>query len=92
MNLKYLNDCIILSHIPITAIAKEMGISRQTLYLKMKGERDFKISEVYKLCDVLRLTNDEKRLIFLQTKLAKSDNPTTDELLDVPAQNAKEAT
>lgn len=79
MNLKYLNDRITLSHIPITAIAEEMGISRQTLYLKMKGERDFKTSEVYKLCDVLRLTNDEKRLIFFADEVDKSDNPTTDE-------------
>lgn len=64
MNLKYLNDRIALSHIPITAIAEEMGISRQTLYLKMKGERDFKSSEVFKLCGILRLTDEEKRLIF----------------------------
>lgn len=92
MNLKYLNDRITLSHIPITAIAEEMGISRQTLYLKMKGERDFKTSEVYKLCDVLRLTNEEKRLIFFADEVDKNDNPTTDELLGLPAQNAKEAT
>lgn len=92
MNLKYLNDRITLSHIPITAIAEEMGISRQTLYLKMKGERDFKTSEVYKLCDVLRLTNEEKRLIFFADEVDKIDNSATDELLGLPAQNAKEAT
>lgn len=74
MNLKYLNDRISLSHIPITAIAEEMGISRQTLYLKMKGERDFKASEVSRLCVILRLTNEEKRLIFFADEVDKIDN------------------
>lgn len=73
MNLKYLNDRISLSHIPITTIAEEMGISRQTLYLKMKGERDFKTSEVYRLCAILRLTNEEKRLIFFADEVDKID-------------------
>lgn len=68
MNLEYLNGKIALSRIPITAIAEEMGLSRQSLYLKMKGERDFKTSEVEKLCEVLRLTDDERLLIFLPKK------------------------
>lgn len=64
MNLKYLNDRIVLSRIPITAIAEELGLSRQSLYNKMKGEREFKTSEVTKLCGILRLTDEEKRLVF----------------------------
>ncbi len=91
MNLKYLNDRIALSHIPITAIAEEMGISRQTLYLKMKGERDFKSSEVFKLCGILRLTDEEKRLIFFADEVDKSDNPNTDPLPTVtPGDGRKE--
>lgn len=74
MNLSYLNDRIILSRIPITAIADEMGISRQTLYLKMKGEREFKSSEVYKLCEILRLTDEEKTLVFFADRVDKSVN------------------
>lgn len=77
MNLSYLNDRITLSRIPITAIADEMGISRQTLYLKMKGEREFKSSEVYKLCEILRLTDEEKTLVFFADRVDKSVNMST---------------
>lgn len=76
MNLKYLNDRIVLSRIPITAIAESMGLSRQTLYHKMKGEREFKASEVVKICDILRLTNEERTLIFFTKEVDKNDNLT----------------
>lgn len=74
MNLVYLNGRIKMSRIPITAIAEEMGLSRQSLYLKMQGERDFKISEVTKLCEILRLTDEEKTLIFFAKEV---DNNVT---------------
>lgn len=64
MNLEYLNDRISLSRIPITAIAEGLGLSRQSLYLKMRGKREFKTSEVTKLCEILRLTEEEKMLVF----------------------------
>ena len=64
MNLEYLNGRIAMSKIPITAIAEKMAISRQSLYLKMKGEREFKSSEVTKLCEILRLTEEERSLVF----------------------------
>lgn len=74
MNLNYLNDRITLSRVPIVAIAEKMGISRQSLYMKMKGEREFKTSEVYKLCEILRLTNEEKTIVFFADKVDKNDN------------------
>lgn len=74
MNLEYLNDRISLSKIPITAIAESMAISRQSLYLKMKGEREFKTSEVTKLCNILRLTDEEKKLVFFADRVDKNDN------------------
>ena len=77
MNLVYLNGRITMSRIPITAIAEEMGLSRQSLYLKMRGERDFKISEVTKLCDILRLTDEEKSLIFFANEGDKNVTNTT---------------
>ena len=78
MNLGYLNDRITLSRIPITAIAEGLGLSRQSLYLKMQGKRDFKTSEVYKLCDILRLTEEEKMLVFFAEKVDKNGNLTAD--------------
>lgn len=65
MDLKYLNNTIILSRIPITAIAEKLGISRTSLYNKLSGKRDFKVSEISKLCEILRLTEQERLLIFL---------------------------
>ena len=63
-----------MSRIPITAIAEGLGISRQALYPKLRGERDFKTSEVTKLCSILRLTDEEKSLIFFSDKGDKIDN------------------
>ena len=73
MNLSYLNERIERSRIPITAIAEELGISRQSLYHKMKGERDFKTAEVTALCEILRLTDEEKNIIFFAKKGDKTD-------------------
>lgn len=74
MNLEYLNNRITLSRIPIVALAEKMGISRQSLYLKMKGERDFKTSEVSKLCEILRLTEEERTLVFFADGVDKTVN------------------
>ena len=77
MNLDYLNDRITLSRIPITAIAEQMALSRQSLYLKMKGEREFKSSEVAKLCEILRLTDEEKMLVFFADRVDKTVTSAT---------------
>ena len=77
MNLKYLNDRISSIGIPIKTIAERMGISRQALYHKINGEREFKTSEVYKLCDILRLTNEEKTIVFFADGVDDSDNHMT---------------
>ncbi len=74
MNLKYLNDRIAISRIPIVALAELVGISRQSLYLKMKGEREFKTSEVTKLCEVLRLTDEERNLVFFADEVDRTVN------------------
>ena len=71
MNLKYLNNKIDEINIPITTIAEKMGLSRQSLYLKLNGLREFKASEMIKICDILRLTSEEKNFIFLQIRLTK---------------------
>lgn len=74
MNLTYLNDRIALSCIPITALAEKMEISRQSLYMKMRGEREFKSSEVEKICEILRLTDEEKTLVFFADEVDKMVN------------------
>lgn len=74
MDLILLNSKIDEIKIPITTIAEKMGISRQTFYLKMSGQREFKDSEIEKICDILRLTDDEKSSIFFADRVDKSDN------------------
>lgn len=74
MNLKYLNDRIALSRIPITAIAEGLEISRQSLYHKIKGEREFKASELTKICEILRLTEDERKLVFFADAVDENGN------------------
>ena len=74
MNLEMLNEKIDEIGIPVTTIADKIGISRQSLYLKMNGEREFKTSEVTKLCDILRLTDTEKSRIFFADRVDKNGN------------------
>lgn len=74
MNLTYLNNKIGEINIPITAIAEKMGISRQSLYLKLNGQREFKTSEMQNICRILRLTSEEMNLIFFADEVDKTAN------------------
>lgn len=64
MDLVKIKDYIHNRHIPMTALAKELDISKQSLYLKLNGERDFRSDEMTKMADVLRMTKDEILDIF----------------------------
>lgn len=64
MNLVLLNEKIQEISIPKTVIADKMGISTQSLYLKLSGKRVFKTTEANKISDILRLTNAERTSIF----------------------------
>ena len=74
MDLYYLNSKIDEINIPITTLANKMGISRQSLYLKLKGRREFKTSETRKICEILRLTIKERNRIFFADKVDKNGN------------------
>lgn len=64
MNLKLLNAVIDEVGIPLSTIAEKTGISRRSLYLKLAGEREFKVSELNTIADLFRLTDEEKTMIF----------------------------
>ena len=66
MNLVLLNEKIQEISIPKTVIADKMGISTQSLYLKLSGKRVFKTTEANKIRDILRLTNAERTSIFFE--------------------------
>ena len=47
----------------ISAVAKALGMSRENFYNRLKNG-EFTVSEMIKLSDFLRLTDDEKDAIF----------------------------
>ena len=52
------------SGVKIGHLVHELGISRQAFDKKRKGEIAFRASEVYVVCDLLRIPDEEKRKIF----------------------------
>lgn len=49
-------------------VAKQLGLSREGLYKKLSGEREFKASEIYKLGVILSLSAQEVQDIFFKNK------------------------
>ena len=47
------------------AIAEALEISETSLFLKMRGDREFKETEIRKLVEVLALTPEDVQRIFL---------------------------
>ena len=52
------------SGLKISFIVEKLGISRNGFDKKRKGLIPFRVSEVYVLCDLLHIPNDEKPKIF----------------------------
>lgn len=50
--------------VKIGYIAEKMGISRQSLYLKVNGKRAFNQYEIKSLCEVLDINSDDGKTIF----------------------------
>lgn len=63
-NLKKLRETIEDSGMTIVAIARKSGVERATLYNKINGKSDFKISEVMSLTKVLQLSEEQRNAIF----------------------------
>lgn len=64
MNESALRAEIARNHLSIPALANTMGIGKKALYAKMKGESEFKQSEIKKLKSVLSLSDDQIIQIF----------------------------
>lgn len=64
MNTSMLLDKIESSGISKSEIAETLGITRQGLYNKLYGKKEFKASEVRKLSELLDLTSAEREQIF----------------------------
>lgn len=50
--------------ITFTFLASRIGITRESLYMKLRNETEFKASEIVKVVDALGLTDKERNEIF----------------------------
>lgn len=79
-------DCILLTDIidergfTKNEIAEQLGLSRQGLYNKLNGEKEFKASEIRKLSRLLNLSDSDKNQIFFNDYVDKSANQSDTEI------------
>lgn len=52
-------------------LAKKLNISLQTLYNKISNTVEFKASEISELCNILKLSNKKRDLIFFAVSVDK---------------------
>ena len=77
LNNQLLNDRIEESKLSKNTIAEALGLSRQGLYNKLNGVREFKGSEIKKLIQLLELSDDDQRSIFFADDVGKNVNTQT---------------
>ena len=66
VNTELLDKKIEESGLKVSFIIEKLGLSHNGFYKKKNGITPFRASEVYVLCDLLRITDEnEKRLIFM---------------------------
>lgn len=65
VDVPYIVELIDNSGITKTFLSEKLGVSRTTLETRLKGETDFSLKELNILCEILRLTNEERKKILL---------------------------
>jgi predicted transcriptional regulator len=65
-NIELLKEKINDSGMTVVSIAKKSGILRETLYNRLNGEGEWKVSEVRGLTATLRLNKRDREEIFLK--------------------------
>ena len=69
INTKLLEKKISDSGMTMVSLAKKTGILRESLYNKLKGNTEFKASEISSLSKVLRLSTRERDAIFFDSQV-----------------------
>lgn len=69
VNLSLLNEKIQESGMTVVSIARKTGLSRETIYNRLKGKGEFTASEIVSLTDVLHLSKADRDDIFLPEEL-----------------------
>lgn len=65
---KMLEKAINNSGLKRSFIASQIGITAYTLALKIDNKKEFKASEIDKLCEILKIDVERRMLIFLRTE------------------------
>lgn len=66
LNTQLLDKKIESSGLKVGFIVDQIGLSRNGFDKKRKGKTPFRVAEVYVLCDLLRLSEEERRKIFYE--------------------------
>ncbi len=69
VNIEALKEAINDSGMTMVAIANKTGILRETLYNRLDGRGEFKVSEIVSLSEVLHLDNHTRDYIFFNNKV-----------------------
>ena len=69
INTKLLEKKISDSGMTMVSLAEKTGILRESLYNKLKGNTEFKASEISSLSKVLRLSTRERDAIFFGSEV-----------------------
>ena len=64
MNREKLKSLIDESGMTVTSISDKLGISRKSLYLKLDGKTEFKVSEMAALSKILHMSSKDRNSIF----------------------------
>ena len=57
------------ANLTVVNLAKQLGLSREGLYRKLRNRNEFKASEIQKISVILSLSNTEKTDIFFATNV-----------------------
>ncbi len=77
MNNEKLKEVIQDSGIKISVLADKIGISRQSLYMKINGERSFDQGEIMELKSNLHLSDEQFMTIFFSDDVDKLSTKET---------------
>ena len=69
VNTQLLDSKIDVSGLKVNHIVETLGLSRNGFDKKRKGKIKFRKPEIYVLCDLLHLTEDEKQSIFFTDRV-----------------------
>jgi DNA-binding Xre family transcriptional regulator len=64
MNRNLLKSFLVVNNINVKELAKEIGISSNTLYSKINGNSEFNRNEIMQIKDILHLTAEQVDNVF----------------------------